>query len=88
MYYLLLPDRARRDRFIDLMRGEEDILTVFHYIPLHSAPRGLEVGRVSGEIATTEELAGRLVRLPMWLGLEPHQDRVIESSLRVLEKIT
>lgn len=88
MYYLLLPDRARRDRFIDLMRGEEDILTVFHYIPLHSAPKGQEVGRVSGEIDTTEELAGRLVRLPMWLGLEPHQDRVIESSLRVLEKIT
>ncbi len=87
MYYLLLPDRARRDRFIDLMRGEEDILTVFHYIPLHSAPKGQEVGRVSGEIATTEEFAGRLVRLPMWLGLEPHQDRVIESSLRVLEKV-
>jgi dTDP-4-amino-4,6-dideoxygalactose transaminase len=60
-------------------------LCVFHYVPLHSAPFGLKAGRVGGDLAITTGLSERLVRLPLWLGLEEHQVRVIQEVLNVLE---
>lgn len=85
MYYLLLRDLDDRTAFIEAMK-QEDIHCVFHYIPLHSAPYGRKVGRAAGELTVTNDIADRLVRLPLWLGLEEHQDRVIETALRVLER--
>ena len=76
MYYLLLPDLAARTRFIDRLKAKE-IYTVFHYIPLHSSPRGVTVGRTVGEMTHTDSTGERLVRLPMWLGLEEHLAHVI-----------
>lgn len=69
MYYLLLPDLATRTAFIDRLR-KQDIYTVFHYIPLHSAPQGLRAARAHGDMSLTDEYADRLVRLPMWVGVE------------------
>jgi dTDP-4-amino-4,6-dideoxygalactose transaminase len=52
---------------------------VFHYVPLHSSPAGRRLGRAHGELAVTESIAERLVRLPLWVGLTPaQQDRVVE----------
>ena len=76
MYYLLLPDLARRTSFIERLKAK-DIYTVFHYIPLHSSPRGQAVGRIVGEMGNTDATGDRLVRLPMWLGLEDHIAHVI-----------
>lgn len=76
MYYLLLPSPAHRARFIEGLKAR-GIHTVFHYVPLHSSRMGRAVGRASGDLARTEDLAGRLVRLPLWLGLEEHQEEVI-----------
>jgi dTDP-4-amino-4,6-dideoxygalactose transaminase len=56
-----------------------DIQCVFHYVPLHSAPYGRRVGRVSGSMQVTDDIADRLVRLPLWVGLEEHIDRVIDA---------
>ncbi|MDD2882869.1 MAG: DegT/DnrJ/EryC1/StrS family aminotransferase [Rhodoferax sp.] len=53
------------------------VYTVFHYIPLHSSPRGQVVGRAAGSMANTDSISDRLVRLPMWLGLEEHLAEVI-----------
>jgi dTDP-4-amino-4,6-dideoxygalactose transaminase len=78
LYYLLLPDGPRRDRFIARLR-ERGIHAVFHYVPLHLSPRGRQCARASGELRRTAALAERLVRLPLWLGLEEHQDRVVED---------
>ena len=78
LYYLLFEDLAARTRFIDGMR-ELHIDTVFHYVPLHSAPVGRRLGRVSGELPQTQSLSDRLVRLPLWPGLEPQQERVIDA---------
>lgn len=85
MYYLLLRDLEDRTAFIEAMK-QEGIQCVFHYVPLHSAPYGRKVGRTAGELPVTEDIADRLVRLPLWLGLEEHQDRVIETALRILER--
>ncbi|WP_295433055.1 dTDP-4-amino-4,6-dideoxygalactose transaminase [uncultured Thiodictyon sp.] len=85
LYYLLLRDLADRTAFIEAM-NQADINCVFHYVPLHSSPRGLQVGRAAGELPVTSDLADRLVRLPLWLGLEEQQGRVIEAVGRVLQE--
>jgi dTDP-4-amino-4,6-dideoxygalactose transaminase len=86
MYYLLLPDLDARTRFIALMR-EAGTGCVFHYVPLHSSPAGLRYGRRATEMRVTDGVSDRLVRLPLWLGLEPEQDRVIEQALAALESL-
>lgn len=78
MYYLLLRDLADRTAFIEAMKAA-DIGCVFHYVPLHSAPNGRLVGRAHGFLPVTDNLADRLVRLPLWLGLADHQARVIAA---------
>ena len=83
MYYLLLPDLEKRTAFIDQLR-KFGIQTVFHYIPLHSAPAGLRYGRAHGDLRVTTEVSERLVRLPLWVGLEEHQGAVIEVILEAL----
>lgn len=76
MYYLLLPSLAQRTAFIERLKSK-GILSVFHYIPLHSSPRGQVVGRAAGDMTNTDSISDRLVRLPMWLGLEEHLAEVI-----------
>lgn len=80
IYYLLLDGLDDRTRFIEFMRAA-DIQCVFHYVPLHSSPAGLTAGRAHGELTVTNAVAEQLVRLPMWIGLEKEQDRVIDRVL-------
>ena len=81
MYYLLLPGLEERTAFIEHMKALE-IQCVFHYVPLHSSPRGRVVGRASGALPVTDDVADRLVRLPLWVGLEDHQEQVIDAALQ------
>lgn len=83
MYYLILPSLQKRTAFIEQMR-ERGINCVFHYVPLHSAPAGQKNGRTHGDMEVTIDLSDRLVRLPLWLGLEDDQSRVISAALSVL----
>lgn len=78
MYYLILSDLANRTEFIERMKSH-DVGTVFHYVPLHSAPAGKKFGRCSGAMNVTEEYSSRLVRLPLWIGLDQHIGNVISS---------
>ena len=80
MYYLLLPDLERRTAFIERMK-QVDVQCVFHYIPLHSAPAGREFSRAHDGLEVTTDIADRLVRLPLWLGLEDIQVDVIQKAL-------
>jgi dTDP-4-amino-4,6-dideoxygalactose transaminase len=84
MYYLLMNTLAERTAFISAMK-DQDINCVFHYVPLHSAPYGLKAGRAVGDLPLTSDLSERLVRLPLWVGLEEHQSRVIENVLNILK---
>ena len=69
MYYLLLRDLQDRTQFIETLK-DQGINCVFHYVPLHLSPAGKKYGRVSGSLSVTESISERLVRLPMWVGLE------------------
>jgi dTDP-4-amino-4,6-dideoxygalactose transaminase len=86
MYYLLLPDLEARTRFIAKMR-EAGVSTVFHYIPLHSAPQGLKCARAHGQLNVTDEMSARLVRMPLWLGLESELDRVFAAADAALREV-
>ena len=86
MYYLLLPSLAARSRFIEGLMQRE-VGAVFHYIPLHSSPAGLRYGRAHGEMAVTDSTSDRLVRLPLWMGLEPQLDQVFAAADAALAAI-
>lgn len=79
MYYLLLPSLEARTQFIAGMR-ERGVQTVFHYIPLHSSPAGEQLGRTAGSLDVTNDISNRLVRLPLWLGLEPQLEAVLDAA--------
>jgi dTDP-4-amino-4,6-dideoxygalactose transaminase len=79
MYYLLINSLAERTAFITNMKNH-NINCVFHYIPLHSSVYGRKVGRVSGDLWVTDDLADRLVRLPVWIGLKNEQQGVISAT--------
>lgn len=68
MFYIKARDLEQRTRFISYMK-ENGVLTVFHYIPLHSAPAGQRFGRFHGEDKYTTRESERLARLPMYYGL-------------------
>ncbi|PCI53737.1 MAG: hypothetical protein COB34_08230 [Methylophilaceae bacterium] len=77
MYYILLDSNETRTKLIETFK-KQNIHPVFHYIPLHSSPGGLQFGRVSGAMTQTNDLSARLLRLPLWVGLKEHQDRVLD----------
>ncbi|MBA0432240.1 MULTISPECIES: dTDP-4-amino-4,6-dideoxygalactose transaminase [Stenotrophomonas] len=83
MFYMLLPDLDARTRFISEMKAR-GVQTVFHYIPLHSAPAGLQAGRTHGDLRNTNELSERLVRMPLWIGVEDHLDAIFAAADEVL----
>ncbi len=68
MFYIKAKDLTERTALIEHLK-KNDILAVFHYVPLHSAPAGLKYGRFSGEDVYTTKESDRLVRLPMYYGL-------------------
>jgi len=77
MYYVLLPSGCDRQKVLDYLHGR-GIGAVFHYVPLHTSPAGQRYGRRHGDLRVTEELAERLIRLPLWVGLKrEQQDRVV-----------
>jgi len=77
MYYVLLPTLEKRTAFIAQLK-EAGIQTVFHYVPLHTSPMGEKFGRAHGELRHTVDAGERLVRLPLWLGLETQLAEVIQ----------
>ena len=81
MFYIKCRDLEERTRFISYLK-EEGILAVFHYIPLHSAPAGLKYGRFFGEDRYTTGESERLVRLPMYYGLEPEKVDLICEKVK------
>ena len=80
LYGLLLPSLESRSALIDRLKAK-GIQAVFHYVPLHSSPLGQSIGRTVGEMTHTVAASERLVRLPMWLGLEEHLDTVITEVI-------
>lgn len=81
MFYLKTKDMEERTRLIAFLK-ENDILSVFHYVPLHSAPAGIKFGRFHGEDRYTTKESERLLRLPMFYQLNGEQVDYIAGKVK------
>lgn len=78
MFYVLLSPNIDRQKLLTTFKNN-DISAVFHYVPLHSSPAGINYGRAGSGMHVTNEMANCLVRLPLWVGLSrDEQDRVVQ----------
>tara|TARA_Y100000768_G_scaffold385611_1_gene372083 strand:+ start:8778 stop:9896 length:1119 start_codon:yes stop_codon:yes gene_type:complete len=82
IYYILLPDNSSRDNFIKSMHSK-GVHCVFHYVPLHGSKIGKRICRISSDLSITDDIADRLVRLPIWLGIDA--SKVIECTSECIE---
>jgi dTDP-4-amino-4,6-dideoxygalactose transaminase len=78
MFYVLLPNLERRQALIEHLK-RSGILSVFHYLPLHSSEMGRKYGGNPGDCPVTEHVSDCLVRLPFYNNLtHSQQDEIIE----------
>lgn len=82
MFYVKLKNLEQRTRFIKHLR-DNDILSSFHYVPLHSAPAGIKFGRFEGRDEYTTSESNKLTRLPMYYGLTEEEQRKIIDCIYV-----
>jgi dTDP-4-amino-4,6-dideoxygalactose transaminase len=76
-FYILLPDQATRQALMAFLK-ENGVAATFHFVPLHTSPMGRGFGYAEGDLPVTEDLSGRLLRLPKFLEITPgEQARVV-----------
>ncbi|MEY3806777.1 MAG: hypothetical protein RIR69_1589 [Actinomycetota bacterium] len=81
MYHLRFGDLDTRTRFIAHMRNH-DVMTVFHYQPLHLSAIGVQLGGRVGQCPVAEEASDTLVRLPLFASITDSQiDQVLNAAL-------
>lgn len=81
MFYIKTKDMEERSRLIAYLK-EKEILSVFHYVPLHSAPAGMKFGRFHGEDCYTTKESERILRLPMYYRLTSDQVEYITEQIK------
>ncbi|MDQ3707331.1 MAG: dTDP-4-amino-4,6-dideoxygalactose transaminase [Chloroflexota bacterium] len=82
MFYLLMPSSVEQQRFIAHLKAR-GILSVFHYLPLHTSDMGRQFGSKEGDCPVTEDVSERLVRLPFYNVLtEMDQARVVSAIMQ------
>ena len=86
MFYIKAKDLEERTRLIAYLK-EQGVLSVFHYIPLHSAPAGKKFGRFHGEDVYTTRESERLARLPMYYGLTLEQVDYISDCVKTFYEV-
>jgi dTDP-4-amino-4,6-dideoxygalactose transaminase len=69
MFYGIVEDGETRTRLLDTLNAA-GVNAVFHYVPLHSSAAGGRFGRTAGDLPQTDSLSGRLIRFPLWIGME------------------
>lgn len=80
MFYVKAKDLAERTALITYLK-EHNVHAVFHYVPLHSSPAGVQFGRFHGEDVYTTRESERLVRLPLYYGLTEEQVTYIAKTV-------
>ncbi|OTA17817.1 TDP-4-oxo-6-deoxy-D-glucose transaminase [Xenorhabdus vietnamensis] len=81
MFYIKLKDVEERSTFNRYMK-ENDILSVFHYVALHTSPAGEKCGRFHGEDRFTTSESDRLVRLPMFYNITDAEQQVVIDRIK------
>lgn len=82
MFYVKVKDVTVRSQLINFLK-ENEIAAVFHYVPLHTSPAGKKFGIFFGEDRYTTKESERLLRLPMYYGLQDWE--IDEVCVRVYD---
>lgn len=82
IYYVLLPDERTRNASMSRLQ-RAGIAALSHYVPLHSSPMGRRYGYTEGDLPVTEEMSGRLLRLPCYPGLTEEEQSEIIHHLNI-----
>ncbi|HHP0481255.1 TPA: dTDP-4-amino-4,6-dideoxygalactose transaminase [Vibrio campbellii] len=80
MFYIKVADIEERTDLINFLKQKE-IISVFHYVPLHSAPAGERFSRFSGEDNFTTQESEKIIRLPLWYGIEEHKVDTVAGAI-------
>lgn len=80
MFYIKVKDLETRTKLLEFLK-QNKILSVFHYIPLHSAPAGLAFGRFNKDDIYTTIESERLIRLPMYYGLSRENINIVIKTI-------
>ncbi len=87
MFYIKFKNLEIRQNYIAFMKAN-DILVVFHYVPLHSAPAGVKFGRFHGIDEHTTADSDRLVRLPLYYNMDPDDlQKIIEKTKQFIDSL-
>lgn len=81
MFYIKTADLEERTALIQHLKAS-GISSVFHYIPLHTAPAGRKYGRFHGEDVYTTKESERLLRLPLYYGLKQEDVRTVCDKIQ------
>jgi dTDP-4-amino-4,6-dideoxygalactose transaminase len=86
MFYVLLPDRDMRNQVLAQVQGA-GVHATFHYVPLHSSPGGQRFSAGSTDCPVTDDVSGRLLRLPFYTSLSEHErTRAVDVLVSALER--
>ena len=85
MFYIKAKNLEERTELIAHLRKNE-VGAVFHYVPLHSAPAGEKFGTFVGEDKYTTKESERLLRLPLYYGLEAEKAEYVADKVKEFYK--
>ena len=81
MFYIKVADMAERSALMACLESK-GVASAFHFVPLHTAPVGRRFGRFAGKDVHTLRESERLLRLPLWFGMQAaEREQVIDSVL-------
>jgi dTDP-4-amino-4,6-dideoxygalactose transaminase len=86
IYYLIAPNESVA---VDLRKflAEQGIVAPFHYIPLHMTPAGQKYAKQSKSLPVCEGIYQRVIRLPIWEGLEGHLPFIIDTLYKKMTRL-
>lgn len=82
IFFLVLANLDVRSKLINFLK-ENGISSVFHYVPLHNSPAGLRYGKTLTKLTITEDLADRLLRLPLYFDLKNEEVSLIIEKINL-----
>lgn len=78
LFYCIFNNHENKLNIMNFFK-QNSIGVATHYIPLHQTAAGIKFGRVSGNMDITNYISSKILRLPVWLGVEEHQDYIIQQ---------
>ena len=79
MFYIKVKNLEVRSSILQYLK-DNNIIAAFHYVPLHNSVAGKSLGYFSGEDNFTTKESEKLIRLPLWYGIDKiQQDQVISA---------